>query len=168
MFPLMLMMIFIVITHPTWKGSGTQNKRRIDWEMLDWRSHKATLLRSVQSKMHKVEKSSRKINNCKTSIKIRSMDALDLASSDQHLDWIFMIFSKQVSISVEPWFYSTWAFTQSTEAAWGTCLGNLPGGPGSPADPHTQRSTWHRTGCFPSPSTSLPQGLIGQTSSTCT
>lgn len=51
------------------------------------------------------------------------MDALDLASSEQDLDRIFMIFSKQMSISVEPWFYSTPASTQSTEAAWGACLG---------------------------------------------
>lgn len=56
-------------------------------------------------------------------MKIRGMDALDLASSEQDLDRILMIFSKQMSIRVEPWFYSTPASTQSTEAAWGACLG---------------------------------------------
>lgn len=81
------------------------------------------MLTSVQSKMHEAEKSSRKISGCKTSMKIRGMDALDLASSEQDLDRIFTIFSKQMSISVEPWFYSTPASTQSTEAAWGACLG---------------------------------------------
>lgn len=52
---------------PTSKGRDTQNKRRIDCEMLEWRRHEATLL----SKMHKAKKLSRKINSCEASMNIK-------------------------------------------------------------------------------------------------
>lgn len=90
-------------------------------------------------------------------MKIRGMDALDLASSEQDLDRIFTIFSKQMSISVEPWFYSTPASTQSTEAAWGACLGVQ-----AALLTHMLRgATRHR-------STSLAKGLIEQSWSVST